>query len=229
MALSRGGDQAVVKDKLNFEFYGGRSKATEKRTKVKSRSWPMRWRSSSKQVTSWATMRWTHPGARRVRHRPQTWRSAARHRYGRITPPIRCCAAWAGPAGVSGAFLSGDDAFLRPAGDAAGSGGYQPPRQRSSACWMLPAAVIDHHRRAANYISNATMSFHEPYASSACELMAELPVPGRAGDLLKGGGGHALGHHARHKGLHRAPQGRRHLHLPQGRRYFSARSTYRYW
>ena len=30
------------------------------------------------------------------------------------------------------------------------------------------------HRRAANYISNATMSFHEPYASSACELMAEL-------------------------------------------------------
>ncbi len=37
MALSRGGDQAVVKDKLNFEFYGGRSKATEKRTKVKSR------------------------------------------------------------------------------------------------------------------------------------------------------------------------------------------------
>ena len=37
MALSRGGDQAVVKDKMNFEFYGGRAKATEKRTKVKSR------------------------------------------------------------------------------------------------------------------------------------------------------------------------------------------------
>ena len=37
MALSRGGDQAVVKDRLNFDFYGGRSKATEKRTKVKSR------------------------------------------------------------------------------------------------------------------------------------------------------------------------------------------------
>ena len=37
MALSRGGDQAVVKDRVNFEFYGGRSKTTEKRTKVKSR------------------------------------------------------------------------------------------------------------------------------------------------------------------------------------------------
>ena len=37
MALSRGGDQAVVKDSLDFQFYGGRSKSTEKRTKVKSR------------------------------------------------------------------------------------------------------------------------------------------------------------------------------------------------
>lgn len=37
MALSRGGDQAVVKDRLNFQFYGGRAKTTEKRTKVKSR------------------------------------------------------------------------------------------------------------------------------------------------------------------------------------------------
>ena len=37
MALSRGGDQAVVKDKLNFEFYGGSYNSTEKRTKQKSR------------------------------------------------------------------------------------------------------------------------------------------------------------------------------------------------
>ena len=37
MALSRGGDQAVVRNRLNFEFYGGRAKETERRTKVKSR------------------------------------------------------------------------------------------------------------------------------------------------------------------------------------------------
>ena len=37
MALSRGGDQVVVKNKFNFEFYGGRTKELEKRTKVKSR------------------------------------------------------------------------------------------------------------------------------------------------------------------------------------------------
>ena len=37
MALSRGGDQAVVRTDMNFEFFGGRAKETEKRTKVKSR------------------------------------------------------------------------------------------------------------------------------------------------------------------------------------------------
>ncbi len=37
MALSRGGDQVVVKNKNNFEFYGGHSMTVEKRTKVKSR------------------------------------------------------------------------------------------------------------------------------------------------------------------------------------------------
>ncbi len=37
MALSRGGDQAVIRNKFTFEFYGGHSTETEKRTKVKSR------------------------------------------------------------------------------------------------------------------------------------------------------------------------------------------------
>lgn len=35
-------------------------------------------------------------------------------------------------------------------------------------------AVIDHHRRAATYIADAALNFHEPYASSASELVSEL-------------------------------------------------------
>jgi len=35
-------------------------------------------------------------------------------------------------------------------------------------------AVIDHHRRAASYIQNAALTFLEPYASSASELVCEL-------------------------------------------------------
>ena len=37
IALGRGGDQVVVKDGNNLSFYGGKSKAVEKRNKVKSR------------------------------------------------------------------------------------------------------------------------------------------------------------------------------------------------
>ncbi|NLM61826.1 MAG: DHH family phosphoesterase, partial [Clostridiales bacterium] len=35
-------------------------------------------------------------------------------------------------------------------------------------------AVVDHHRRSASYIDNAALNFHEPYASSASELVSEL-------------------------------------------------------
>lgn len=34
--------------------------------------------------------------------------------------------------------------------------------------------LIDHHRKTVDYISSATLEFHEPYASSACEMVTEL-------------------------------------------------------
>ena len=37
LALSRGGDQTVIKNRMSYEFYGGRGYEVEKRTKVKSR------------------------------------------------------------------------------------------------------------------------------------------------------------------------------------------------
>ena len=34
--------------------------------------------------------------------------------------------------------------------------------------------VIDHHRKTVDHISNAVFFYHEPYASSACEMVSEL-------------------------------------------------------
>ena len=34
--------------------------------------------------------------------------------------------------------------------------------------------VIDHHRKTVNFIDNAVIFHHEPYASSACEMVSEL-------------------------------------------------------
>ena len=73
-------------------------------------------------------------------------------------------------------------------------------------------AVIDHHRRSATYIENAALNYHEPYASSACELVTELlqyllelhrPAAGR-------GRGAAGRHRAGHQELH-PPHRRTHL------------------
>ena len=48
-------------------------------------------------------------------------------------------------------------------------------------------AVIDHHRRAATYIEGGALYFHEPYASSTCELVSELlGYLMEPGELLRG-------------------------------------------
>ncbi len=38
----------------------------------------------------------------------------------------------------------------------------------------LTTVVIDHHRKNIDYIDNSVMFYHEPYASSTCEMVAEL-------------------------------------------------------
>jgi c-di-AMP phosphodiesterase-like protein len=51
---------------------------------------------------------------------------------------------------------------------------------------MQRVAVIDHHRRAADYIDTAVLVMHEPYASSASELVCELTqYLCSAGDLMR--------------------------------------------
>ena len=47
-------------------------------------------------------------------------------------------------------------------------------------------AVIDHHRRGSSYIEKMALNYHEPYASSASELVTELlGYLLETGDLLK--------------------------------------------
>jgi len=38
----------------------------------------------------------------------------------------------------------------------------------------LKIVVFDHHRKAAEFIENAVLAYHEPYASSTCELVTEM-------------------------------------------------------
>ena len=197
MALSRGGDQAVVKDKLNFEFYGGRSKATEKRTKVKSRVMANALAElidEAKQVYvmghSYADMDALGAAAgvcAIVRKRGKKCRIVIDTENNAAHPMLRRLQALPE---YQGAFLSGDDAFLRVQPETllvvvdTNRPGSVESEPLLESCNRV--AVIDHHRRAASYIDKMALNYHEPYASSASELVTELlQYLIEPGDLLK--------------------------------------------
>lgn len=197
MALSRGGDQAVVKDKLNFEFYGGRSKATEKRTKVKSRVMANALAElidEAKQVYvmghSYADMDALGAAAgvcAIVRKRGKKCRIVIDTENNAAHPMLRRLQSLPE---YQGAFLSGDDAFLRVQPETllvvvdTNRPGSVESEPLLDACNRV--AVIDHHRRGSSYIDKMALNYHEPYASSASELVTELlQYLIEPGDLLK--------------------------------------------
>lgn len=197
MALSRGGDQAVVKDKLNFEFYGGRSKATEKRTKVKSRVMANALAElidEAKQVYvmghSYADMDALGAAAgvcAIVRKRGKKCRIVIDTENNAAHPMLRRLQALPE---YQGAFLSGDDAFLRVQPETllvvvdTNRPGSVESEPLLDACNRV--AVIGHHRRGSSYIDKMALNYHEPYASSASELVTELlQYLIEPGDLLK--------------------------------------------
>ena len=185
LALSRGGDQTVVKNRLNFEFFGGRGSEIEKRTKVKSR------------VVA-------NTLAELVRDSSRVF--VMGHRFADLDSVgaavgVCCLARKCGTKAsividveknaayslidklrkepeYKDCFISPDEAMLRSDGhtllvvvDINRPGQVEDPNLLDS-CNRV--AVIDHHRVGANYIQNAALSFIEPYASSACELLTEI-------------------------------------------------------
>ena len=185
MALSRGGDQAVVRGRMDFEFYGGRSKTTEKRTKVKSRVMAnalSELMADAGQIYimghSFADMDAVGAAAGlccAARKRNKLAQIVIDREHNAAQPILARLQALEeyqdvliSPAEAlsnirQGALLVVVDTN-RP--DMVES------RQLLETCNRV--AVIDHHRRAASYIENAAFNFHEPYASSTAELVTEL-------------------------------------------------------
>ncbi len=185
MALSRGGDQAVVKNRFNFEFYGGRAKETEKRTKVKSRVMASALGELVADASCVLVMGHKAADMDAVGAAVGVCAIARKKgiphyiiREGNPTPADDLCRRVEKMEEYRGVFLDSQEALLR-----ADSRSLlvvvdtNRPEQVSSlevlkSCNKV--AVIDHHRRAATYIEGAALNFHEPYASSASELVTEL-------------------------------------------------------
>ena len=185
MALSRGGDQAVVRNQVDFAFYGGRTKATEKRTKVKSRVMANAFReliADAGEVYimghSFADMDAVGAAAGiccAARKRGKQARSVIDREH---TAAETLIARLDALPEYSGVFLTPAEAFLQMRADTllvvvdTNRPDMVENPQLLESCNRV--AVIDHHRRAATYIENAAFNFHEPYASSASELVTEL-------------------------------------------------------
>ena len=185
LALSRGGDQAVIKNRLSFEFYGGRGTEVEKRTKVKSRVMANTLaeliRDSSKvlvmghrfaDLDSVGSAVGVCCLARKCGVKANIVIDLNRNASHQLIDRLRREPEY------KEAFIDCDEAMLMADGrtllvvvDTNRPEQVEDPNLLE-ACNRV--AVIDHHRVAATYIHNAALGFIEPYASSVCELMTEI-------------------------------------------------------
>ncbi|MDR0889267.1 MAG: DHH family phosphoesterase [Oscillospiraceae bacterium] len=185
MALSRGGDQAVIKDRYDFTFFGGRASQTERRTKVKSRVMA----SSLGELISQSSRIFVmgHKMADLDTVGAAVGVCSICRKKGKKVNIVVDVAANACEAllaqmqelpSYKDCFLSGQDALLQA--DAKSLlvvvDTNRPDQVECKPLLesMRRVVVIDHHRRAADYIEQVVLNLHDPFASSACEIVAEL-------------------------------------------------------
>ena len=185
MALGRGGDQAVIKDAEQFRFFGGHSEGSAKNTRVRARV-----------VAS--ALRELVDGADNIFI--QGHKNADADCFGAAV----ACTAIAKARGkkayiVMGAAQSGiskcieklkaDEYYTDVFVSESAAMAYVT---QNSLCIIVDThnpnivespklteqihdkVLIDHHRKGPDYISDCVLTYHEPYASSACELMTEI-------------------------------------------------------
>ena len=185
MSLSRGGDQAVIKDRYDFSFFGGRYKATERRTKVKSRVMA----SSLAELISQSGKIFImgHRMAdldaigaaaglcclcRKKGKKAHIVIDREQNAAGTLLSLLETMPEY------EGCFISGQDALLQADSKSllivVDTNRPDQVECRPLLDSMRRVVVIDHHRRAADYIEQPVLNLHEPYASSASELVSEL-------------------------------------------------------
>ena len=184
IALGRGGDQAAVKTVDGFEFYGGISHGVEKRSHVRSRIIANALCDLIKKSDSVIIM---------------GHRMSDLDAIGSAIGVLRICKICGVPAAIavnSDATLAGP--LLKTFIDAGEGHNFILPDQTLDVITprtllivvdtyqkrLLESqkiyekckrvVVIDHHRMAVGHIDNPLLLYHEPYASSASELVCEL-------------------------------------------------------
>ncbi len=184
MSLGRGGDQCALKTANGFEFFGGVSKGIEKHTKVKTRII----------ATALAELIDTSDNVLIMGHRfgdldsigSATGLCGAIRKMGKtsavVVDPNKNLAKklikYIQDNDIKEMYISPEDALPNITDKTlliivdTHNPDFVDSREVYDKCKHV--VVIDHHRKMVNFIDHAVIFYHEPYASSTCEMVTEL-------------------------------------------------------
>lgn len=185
LALSRGGDQVVIKDGENYQFFGGHAKEGNRNSRVRARVKAYALTELIEEATNVLIMGHRHTdldcmGAgigvysivsaleKNCKIVLNNITSSVSYLYDRVKNDEK----------YSDAFITSEEALklvnkktLLIVVDVYKAGLCECPELIDKAKKIV---VFDHHRKGVDYIENAVLTYHEPYASSTCELITEM-------------------------------------------------------
>ncbi|MFC4810102.1 DHH family phosphoesterase [Paenibacillus sp. GCM10023250] len=184
-ALGRGGDQAAVKVGQRQSFYGGKSNAVEKRTRVRARVVAHALRDLMRDCDRVVIMGHKMPdmdslgAAIGVLKAALLFNKEAYIVLEGVNPAIqRMAEMLREDERIAKRFITPDQALgivdgktLAVVVDTHKASMVKEPRLLTLTDKIV---VVDHHRRGEEFITNAILVYMEPYASSTCELITEL-------------------------------------------------------
>lgn len=184
LALGRGGDQAVIKEDDNIMYFGGTSSENSHNARIRARIKA----NALKEIIEGSDTVFT------MGHRQgdmdslgaclgmyRITKSLGKNCYivlDDVSKGIRKLYDRLMEAGYRDVFVTGERALgmineksLVIVNDTHISGMVECPELLKAAKKKI---VFDHHRKSAGFIDDTVLSYHEPYASSTCELVAEV-------------------------------------------------------
>ena len=185
VVLGRGGDQAVIRENEIYKFYGGRAQEVEKRTKVKARVVAHALENLIKDASKVMIMGHTNPDIDSMGSSMGIYRlakSLGKKAYIIDSSETNTLQSFktdlAKEAEYEDILITKEVAeeninkdTLVVVVDTHKTTYVEAPELLKRTDKIV---IIDHHRRSADYIENATLTFQEVYASSAAELVTEL-------------------------------------------------------
>lgn len=186
LALARGGDQVVIKTKDNILYYGGKSIQKEKNTRVKARVKAHALRESIEAAEQVIIMGHQLPDVDAMGSAIGIYRIAnalgkkAHIVTNKVTSSLRPVLTMLMKNGDydDDLFITGDSAKgLMTSGTLLVIVDVNVPSYTDEPELVHLASslvVFDHHRQAGESFENPTLSYVEPFASSTCEMVAEI-------------------------------------------------------